>query len=117
HAPWRNSPSNSTRCVDDRALSMTPEETEARRQREIERLARCVADDEPLSGDTECDGTHFKAFADLKEVIDGFRDVQQRFANRRPPSTPAFRFGQLEVLDKLGEGAQAEIYRAYDPVL
>lgn len=96
---------------------MTPDEDEARRQREIERLARCVADDEPLSDDIDRAGTHFEAFADLKEVIDGFREVQQRFASRRPPSTPSFRFGQLEVLDKLGEGAQAEIYRAYDPVL
>ena len=96
---------------------MTPEDDDARRQREIERLARCVADDEPLSDDIDRDGTHFKAFSDLKHVIDGFREVQQRFANRRPLSTPSFRFGQLEVLDKLGEGAQAEIYRAYDPVL
>jgi serine/threonine protein kinase len=96
---------------------MNPQDDEVRRQREIERLARCVADDEPLSEDVDHDATHFKAFADLKEVIDGFREVQQRFANRRPLSTPSFRFGQLEVLDKLGEGAQAEIYRAYDPVL
>jgi serine/threonine protein kinase len=98
-------------------MSMTPRDDEVHRQREIERLARCVADDEPLSDDIDRDGTHFEAFADLKEVIDGFREVQQRFANRRPLSTPSFRFGQLEVLDKLGEGAQAEIYRAYDPVL
>src|SRR3984885_1130829 len=96
---------------------MTAEDDDARRQREIERLARCVADDEPLSDDIDRDGTHFKAFSDLKHVIDGFREVQQRFANRRPLSAPSFRFGQLEVLDKLGEGAQAEIYRAYDPVL
>ena len=96
---------------------MTAEDDDVRRRREIERLARCVADDEPLSDDIDRNGTHFRAFSDLKDVIDGFRDVQQRFANRRPLSAPSFRFGQLEVLDKLGEGAQAEIYRAYDPVL
>jgi eukaryotic-like serine/threonine-protein kinase len=96
---------------------MTAQDDEARRQREIERLARCVADDEPLSDDIDRNEKHFKAFADLKEVIDGFREGQQRFVNRRPATMPSFRFGQLEVLDKLGEGAQAEIYRAYDPVL
>ena len=97
---------------------MTPQDDDAaRREQEIERLARCVADDEPLSDESDRAGTHFKAFVELKEVIDGFREAQQRFTNRRPPTTPSFKFGQLEVLEKLGEGAQAEVYRAYDPVL
>jgi eukaryotic-like serine/threonine-protein kinase len=97
---------------------MTPQDDDAaRREQEIERLARCVADDEPLSDGDDRAGTHFKAFVELKEVIDGFREVQQRFANRRPSTAPSFKFGQLEVLEKLGEGAQAEVYRAYDPVL
>jgi serine/threonine protein kinase len=89
----------------------------ARRERDIDRLARCIADGEPLAGDVGDTGTHFAAFVELQNVVDGFRRVQQRFANRQPAKSPSFRFGQLEVLDKLGEGAQAEVYRAYDPLL
>ncbi len=89
----------------------------SRRERAIERLAQCVADDEPLSDDIDLDDAHIKGFIELKHVVDGFREAQQRFGNRRPMAAPSFTFGPLDVLDKLGEGAQADVYRAYDPVL
>ena len=108
--------SESSSAPPEKATTKLPDDA-ARREREIERLAQCIADDEPLTRDAENAGTHFAAFVELQNVVNGFRQVQQRFANRQHATSPSFQFGQLEVLDKLGEGAQAEVYRAYDPVL
>ena len=86
------------------------------RWRHAERLASCVADEEPLTCIPDDSNPHAAAFLELQSVVRGFRQVQLQVENR-PARKPLFRFGQLEVIEKLGEGAQAEVYRAFDPVM
>ena len=91
------------------------------RDRDLERLAEDLADLKSLDWSGERVNGHAATRAGLhalSELADGFRRVQ-RVASTAQPARPAplFRFGPLEVVAKIAEGSQGEIYRAYDPLL
>jgi hypothetical protein len=71
----------------------------------LEQLAARIADDEPVN---------WKAFAGTTAnlTINGLREMQQLVQR-----SGRFRFGALTVLEPIGEGAQGEVWRAYDPML
>ena len=90
------------------------------RDRDLERLAADVADLKSIGlerGGEPPDGAHAGMMA-LAELADGFRRVQRAAgATHATRPSPLFRFGPLEVVAKIAEGSQGEVYRAYDPLL
>ncbi|GAA0722735.1 serine/threonine-protein kinase [Dokdonella soli] len=91
---------------------------------DIERLAGRIADDAPLGAEasvsTERSGDRrlLGALRELEQLAQGFRRAQLAGAGHHASSAPAlFRFGGLDVLEQLGEGAQGTVWRAYDPLL
>ncbi len=85
------------------------------------RLAEAISDHGSVSWD-EVRATD----AELRPVIDGLERVQtlaEAFAavqlpvQREDPQRPATRWGQLELLESIGEGAFGEVLRARDPNL
>ncbi len=87
---------------------------------DLERLAGDIADcQRPDRRETSSlDGDE----ADLAERLLELADVAQAFRKHRsqnalPGGRPLFRFGGLEVYERLGAGSQGEVYRARDPLL
>ena len=59
-----------------------------------------------------------KATHAVERIASAFRSAAALAdPSRRPVETPAFRWGSLEVYERLGEGSQAEVFRAIDPRL
>jgi hypothetical protein len=97
---------------------MTPQEIE------LERLATLIADDEPVNWrelDPSAQRDNAPAFSGLRELeqlAQGFRRVSVAGNERaHHPRQGKFRFGELDALEKIGEGMQGEVWRAYDALL
>ncbi len=97
---------------------MTPQELE------LERLASCIADDEPvnwheLDPDTQRETAQtFSGLRELEQLVQGFRRVSVVGSERSQSKRQGkFRFGQLEALEQIGAGTQGEVWRAYDALL
>jgi len=91
-------------------------------ERLLEKIARAWADQEPVDWlATERSGgltaSQIEQLRALDEVTQALRRVQRDADTDAPRASPLFRWGPLEVQTRLNEGAQADIYRAYDPVL
>lgn len=88
----------------------------------LEKLAARIADDEPVDwhaaagGLSEGDDAALQNLRELEQVVSGFRHVQTS-NGRDTPRSGKFRFGNLTVIEPLGEGSQGEVWRAYDPHL
>ena len=55
------------------------------------------------------------AMLDALHMLDEVRGAYRRIGDSRAPATPAlFHWGPLAVLEKVGSGASAEVYRAWD---
>lgn len=90
-------------------------------ERLLEKIARAWADQEPVDWraaehSAGLSASQIEQLRALDEVTQALRRVQ-RNADDMPRAPPLFHWGPLEVQASLGEGTQAEIYRAYDPVL
>lgn len=58
------------------------------------------------------------AMLDALHMLDQVRGAYRRIGGASAPATPVlFRWGPLSVLEKIGEGASAEVWRAWDPGL
>jgi eukaryotic-like serine/threonine-protein kinase len=88
---------------------------------DLERIAAGIADDAALDwrllarldGEAAGAGDGLRELSQLAQV---FRGLQLK-PERAHSTHPQFRFAGLDVLEKLGEGAQGEVWRAYDPML
>lgn len=97
---------------------MTPQELE------LERVATCIADDEPVNWRQLDPGAQrdvaqtLSGLRELEQLAQGFRRVSISASNHHHSNRQGkFRFGQLEALEQIGEGAQGEVWRAYDALL
>jgi len=97
---------------------MTPQELE------LERLATCIADDEPVNWRELDPGAQrdvaqtLSGLRELEQLAQGFRRVSISGSERHHSKRQGkFRFGQLEALEQIGEGTQGEVWRAYDALL
>ena len=91
-------------------------------ERLLEKIAQAWADQEPVDWRAaECNGgltaSQIEQLRALDEVAHALRRVQRDAGTDVARAPPLFRWGPLEVQARLDEGAQGEIYRAYDPVL
>jgi len=87
----------------------------------LEEIAARIADDEVVDWRllNRLDGRRSAAGDGLRELADlaqAFRGAQQSVV-RPPEGEPIFRFGPLDVYERLAGGAQAETYRAHDRML
>lgn len=93
-----------------------PEPTDPR----LLELAMRVADDAPV----DWEGARVTA-SDLSETLEHLREIEHlAIAHRRErsersaaPAEPAFQWGPLAAVEKLGEGGFAEVWRAWDASL
>ncbi len=86
----------------------------------LEQLAAHIADDEPvrwhaLGGLSEND-SDLRKLRRIENLVRGFRHMHFSPDRLASPSCQ-FRFGSLEVLERIGTGAEGEVFRAYDPLL
>ncbi|PZQ12856.1 MAG: hypothetical protein DI564_12475 [Rhodanobacter denitrificans] len=85
------------------------------RDADIDRLIERILDAEP------CEWTPADAADPRLEALRTLSDIAQAFrtlgAQVPAPRMVAFRWGPLEVLEKVADGASAEVFRAHDPQL
>ena len=80
-----------------------------------ELIAR-IADGEPIDWNRAL--ATDPTLLDALHTLDQVRSAYQRIGATQAPRTPAlFEWGSLSVLEKIGVGATAEVYRAWDPGL
>ncbi len=90
-------------------------------ERELERIAAHIADDESIDWrllarlDTReaATGNGLRELSSLAQV---FRSMNLQMPVRERGAV-RFRFAGLDVIEKIGEGAHGEVWRAYDPLL
>ena len=79
-------------------------------------LADRIADGEPI--DWNRAAASEPTLLDALHTLDQVRSAYQRIgATAAPRTPPLFEWGSLSVLEKIGAGATAEVYRAWDPGL
>jgi eukaryotic-like serine/threonine-protein kinase len=102
---------------DDEEVGLPPSAGTEPPRADVQRFAERIADDEPLERESTETASQLKGFLELESIVSGFRQAQQRFAQRAVAERVLFQFGPLDVLEKIGEGSQGEVYKAYDPLL
>lgn len=91
------------------------------RDENLQALAARIADDQSVDWASQMDPAlagdpAALGLRELEQIAQGFRHMQ--LAGQSAASgTCRFAFGPLRVLEPLGEGAQGEVWRAYDPML
>lgn len=88
---------------------------------DLERIATGIADDAALDwrllarldGESADAGEGLRELSQLAQVFRGLQIRPERTGHPRVQ----FRFANLDVLEKIGEGAQGEVWRAYDSML
>lgn len=86
-------------------------------------IAKRIADHQPVDWERTRDALTPELTARLARLRT-IEELASAFASAQPPEPgedvaggPLFRWGHLEVREKLGEGSFGEVYRAHDPVL
>jgi eukaryotic-like serine/threonine-protein kinase len=86
----------------------------------LEQVAARIADEQPVNwrdlGD-ENDAASLSGLREIEQLAQGFRHLQVSAIAPKTPASNRFRFGNLQVLEPLGNGAQGDVWRAYDPLL
>lgn len=96
---------------------MKPNERDER----LQQLAAHIADNRSVDWAGEADALHSADSAalgmrELERIAQGFRQLHSADGCARPDAAQ-FAFGALQVMDRLGQGTQGEVWRAYDPML
>ena len=86
----------------------------------LEQLAAHIADDEPVYwhtlGNLSENDSDLRKLRRIENLVRGFRHMHFSPDRLASPSCQ-FRFGSLEVLERIGAGSEGEVFRAYDPLL
>lgn len=87
--------------------------------RDLEKLAARIADEQPVDWRAldNTDGGPVNGLREIEQLAQGFRHIQVSAVAPKTPASNRFVFGNLQVLETLGSGAQGEVWRAYDPLL
>lgn len=85
------------------------------------RIAEAIADEQPVDWTPAeralgTDATELESLRVLDDVARAFRSSGTHAAIRRD-AEPLFRWGGLDVLERVGEGLSGEVFRAFDPTL
>lgn len=91
------------------------------RDENLQALAARIADDQSVDWASQMDPAlagdpAALGLRELEQIAQGFRHMQLA-GQSKAPGACRFTFGPLRVLERLGEGAQGEVWRAYDPML
>jgi len=89
------------------------------RSSDLEQAAARIADEQPVNwGELgESDAASLSGLREIEQLAQGFRHLQVSAIAPKTPASNKFRFGNLQVLETIGSGAQGEVWRAYDPLL
>jgi eukaryotic-like serine/threonine-protein kinase len=93
-------------------------------EKRIERLAESLGDDEAIDWSSVGDetkrlmsGTLF-GLRQIESIARGFRSRRERLHKQDSPSpSPGFNFNRLKAIERIGRGAQGDVWKAYDPFL
>ncbi|HEX6832293.1 MAG TPA: serine/threonine-protein kinase [Rudaea sp.] len=85
----------------------------------LEQVAARIADEHPIDWSelSEADVAALTGLREIEQLAQGFRHLQVSAVAPKTPTSNRFKFGNLQVLEPLGSGAQGEVWRAYDPLL
>jgi len=87
-------------------------------QNDLEQLAARIADEQPVDWrELDADTASVSGLREIEQLAQGFRHLQVSAVAPKTPTSNRFMFGNLQVLEPIGSGAQGEVWRAYDPLL
>src|SRR4051812_37200940 len=98
---------------------MTSRNNRPEQSSDLEQAAARIADEQPVNwGELgETDAASLSGLREIEQLAQGFRHLQVSAIAPKTPASNKFRFGNLQVLEPIGSGAQGEVWRAYDPLL
>lgn len=98
---------------------MPPEQRQDEKGTSLEKVAARIADEQPINwGElSETDTASLTGLREIEQLAQGFRHLQVSAVAPKTPTSNRFKFGNLQVLEPIGSGAQGEVWRAYDPLL